>query len=1352
MMKKIISIVMILTVSAWLVGPGVAQAITADELQVQIDALMAQLADLQAELAGLTGETPTVAGCTITSFDRNLSVGDTGTDVNCLQIVLNSSSDTQLASSGVGSSGNETSYFGPLTKGGVIKFQEKYASEVLASWGLTSGTGFVGSTTRAKLDTLLTAVAEEEEEEEEEVPPVSSGLGVSLASDTPASTTVITDNSTNNVGQVLVPFTTINFTAASEGSVTVTTLKFTRTGIAADANLDNTYLYEGDAKLVEGGTLSSKVVTFNDASGIFTVPAGGTKSITLKANLNYDVSAGKTIGFSLVSVDDVTSDASAVSGTFPVTGNLMSVANASDLGYLSLTAGSTPGSSDIGINAQDDYEVWRVTVQANNQDVDVEQIIFTEVGSILTDDLQNFELLVGGTVIGTSEMDSNNQVVFDFSDSPYTITKGQSKILKLYADIVKGANKTFKFTIQYPTDVVAKDTNYGVYVASYTGGTWSIIQPSGNYKINAGDLSITKATDSPVGNVARNATTVTLAKYDFKATGEDIKVSNLNVTSDHSGETASTWGLNNGMIYLDGIQVGSTKDIAEYGQTATNFTFGTSFIVAAGTTGVVEIKADVKNRAGTTDSLTVDATITIRIESGTTNAQGRSSLTVLSRPATAKAANALTIKGGSLTFTKLGAYGTQYTVKPSTGFKIGSFQILAGSSEGINVDSITVDFDATETADTENLLLKIGADQIGTTKVTTSTSNLFSVNVDLAASAAKVVDIYSDVLSTATGTTVVADIYGTGTTADTSASVTAYTSGSPLTLQTINITTATLAVAIASDNPDDALVVGMSQDMVMAKYEFSSLYEEFNISEVKVYASSEVDRTAPRYNKPNFPDFFYVWLSYLDSASDTQTTTKRAAFVNGMIHFTGLNMYVPANGTAKLTVYADLNAVAAAGYALPGDRPQISLAYYKANSGSISSFERRTGKLVYAGDGATLSPMTWVADGGALYEETTNGTGSYALNFAVGTQTANDGSELDIPLSDLNLTVADFVTAGDLITFSAYSTVTDTVPMVTLFMDCDQDGSLDGEMLYSPSQTITASTWTNMSYATETKTFDWWSNDTDAAGCDADANSGSGVLMSTMDTDVVILGASFSVWGGSNAAGTYKVDNLVITAGITPVAYVINGVEDDMGDFGTNYILYKSKPTVTLEGAVGATLTVGTKTLYSLNVAADTAGDLGLKAIKFAVTATDSSDVDNLKFYKGNTDYTAKVTINSQIDVGGDDLKSNDLTGGDGAVSDVFVVFTNEEIITGGTSQIYYLKARIGSVDGITSGDGVATYLVAESASTDITRGAAYATGLGNFIWTDRSSASHSQTSTDWINGLLVKTLGDVLTFTLSKL
>src|SRR4030042_442807 len=152
--KKIIAVVITIA-CVGMIAPT-AGAVTVEELQTQIATLLAQIATLQTQLTSMGGTTTTgTAACTGITFSRNLSQGMSGTDVKCLQSILNQSAATQVAASGTGSAGNETLYFGALTKAAVVKFNNASAAEVLTPLGLTAGTGYVGAKTIAKLNTMV---------------------------------------------------------------------------------------------------------------------------------------------------------------------------------------------------------------------------------------------------------------------------------------------------------------------------------------------------------------------------------------------------------------------------------------------------------------------------------------------------------------------------------------------------------------------------------------------------------------------------------------------------------------------------------------------------------------------------------------------------------------------------------------------------------------------------------------------------------------------------------------------------------------------------------------------------------------------------------------------------------------------------------------------------------------------------------------------------------------------------------------------------------------------------------------------------------------------------------------------
>jgi peptidoglycan hydrolase-like protein with peptidoglycan-binding domain len=76
------------------------------------------------------------------SFTRTLQLGSTGSDVKALQVFLNQKG-FKIATTGTGSPGQESTYFGPATKTALIKYQIVNK--------ITPASGVFGPLTRASL-------------------------------------------------------------------------------------------------------------------------------------------------------------------------------------------------------------------------------------------------------------------------------------------------------------------------------------------------------------------------------------------------------------------------------------------------------------------------------------------------------------------------------------------------------------------------------------------------------------------------------------------------------------------------------------------------------------------------------------------------------------------------------------------------------------------------------------------------------------------------------------------------------------------------------------------------------------------------------------------------------------------------------------------------------------------------------------------------------------------------------------------------------------------------------------------------------------------------------------------------
>ena len=110
------------------------------ELLAQIESLKAEIARVQAQIDAILGKK--TISCQ--NFTNDLYFGMTNSqDVRCLQQFLINQG------SGIYPEGLITGNFLSLTQAAVIRFQEKYADEILKPLGLTNGTGYFGSLTRS---------------------------------------------------------------------------------------------------------------------------------------------------------------------------------------------------------------------------------------------------------------------------------------------------------------------------------------------------------------------------------------------------------------------------------------------------------------------------------------------------------------------------------------------------------------------------------------------------------------------------------------------------------------------------------------------------------------------------------------------------------------------------------------------------------------------------------------------------------------------------------------------------------------------------------------------------------------------------------------------------------------------------------------------------------------------------------------------------------------------------------------------------------------------------------------------------------------------------------------------------
>lgn len=502
-----------------------------------IQELLAQIAQLQAQLVALQGSTTTstaTGACVGVTFARNLTVGSTGSDVSCLQQILNVSP--------------KSGYFGPLTLAAVRAYQTSKGftpanqvgpmTRAALNASLTTGTG----TTPTPTPTVSTPGAEGSIAVTKSASPASGAemnVGASaavIAVDVKATGSDVVmnrldlnfDNSITGTNCNVRPWTYIQSVTVSDGTTSKEMAVTSGATIENTVGSDYTVRVEGLNMVVPKDATKKLTATFKAASAL---PSGATSCVT-----SVEIDANGVRATDGAGVSQYNSNA--------ITANSFTVKN-TDTGTLTISANTdNPKAKNIIVSetGTTDVTLLKFNVEAKVNDVIVRKIYVQPYSSstTLATTMPTLRLLDGTTEVASTSTAASATL----DVTAITIPKGTTKTFTVVGTLAKTNASAISEGDYVSVNMAAADVT-GEDASTFTAvtGTGATLAGENQYAyLKAPTFAYVSSSVTPVTPTTNSSTQSANfeLKFNLTAVGGDIYVRNYDSTAASSGIVATS--------------------------------------------------------------------------------------------------------------------------------------------------------------------------------------------------------------------------------------------------------------------------------------------------------------------------------------------------------------------------------------------------------------------------------------------------------------------------------------------------------------------------------------------------------------------------------------------------------------------------------------------------------------------------------------------------------------------------------------------------------------------------------------------------------------------------------------------